>query len=844
MKGIQKQAFLTIKIVVILSLGLGLAGWYGLHQTSMTINEFEADSLPEMSTALRLSESVARLAAFAPYVANSAKPFQLKSERKRLQSRFNDLEQVAQSLKKSEFRKDLLVRLSRLHLSTTELIEQIEKELFLREDLLSAQFVLRELENRDAERKDRESEKLNQYSLLRFLLNQESRPLAAQKALIEKFFPPSEATDKSSRTQNALAELANSVVSFRSQIQNINKRKAYLLALIRVQSEHLTNQVNIFVEKLQVDVEEQRKRIQSTVTDANFLMAIVALLLMFGMIRHYLFNHRMTRDLAAVTQDMLKLVEGNIHDNRVAVQREDEIGELARAYRVFRNYSIKVQEVSNDLTQQKELLETVFNHINDGLSVFSPEAKLLSWNQRFLEIFQLSETDVFVGQPLRALQSLMESEPFDYWTLTNEPVDIIEMNRLRHRFPQTFERRYHSGKIIEFRSQPMPDSGFVTLYSDLTDRKTIEAQLHQAQKMEVLGQLTSGVAHDFNNLLAAVLANLQLLHSSPGLNRKQNMYVERSLNVTEKGVALIQRLLAFSRKQQLHPKNLNVDGLIDGMIDLIVYSIPPNISIVKELNVNKSIHVDPSQLENAILNLAINSSAALPDGGKILIKTEHISVSDMNRDYIATTVEDDGCGISADIRDRVLEPFFTTKPAGQGSGLGLSTVYGFVSQSGGDLQIETSPGKGTKVTLLLPVADDCEMVEAKEVSTLNISVAAPKSKLIVLVEDNSYVRQVVQEQIESMGYKTLVFSNAESALDTLPQNAGRIGCVLTDISLTGTLSGVDLKDMILETWPEIPVIMTSGLPRDSLEQYYGLHFDDMVISKPTSFSTLKQILGS
>lgn len=845
MRGIQKQAVQTILLVMLLAMGVGLSAWYGLHQTRGAITDFEAVNLPEMSTALNLSEGVAQLAALAPYVAGSVKPFQLQTERQRLETRFNHLKKVAANLKNTAFKRDLEQRLLQFRKSLAELIERIEAELFLREDLLTAQFALAELERGDHSASPKDLHvPLNIFSVLDILADQSGDTWKLRRLLLDDMLGRLNGKLDNSILLRSIQNLAAKVIQTRAEELSINRRKAFLLASIRAQSGQLTKQVNFFTKQLQQDVVKQRRRVQSTVFHAQVLMLVIGGFLIWSMVLHYRFNYVMTRDLSLVTQDMLRLAEeGDTDTVHIGIRREDEIGELARAYTVFRDYAIKIKEFSDRLARQTILLETIFNQINDGLSVFSSEGKLVSWNKRFLTIFDLSQEDVYVGRNITELQSLTEREPFEDRTITNIPVDIKHMNTARRARPQTFERRYHSGKIVEFRSQPMPDGGFVTLYCDFTERRAVEAQLHQAQKMEMLGQLTGGVAHDFNNLLAALLTNLQLLSSTRGLSEKQQRYTQRSISVAEKGVSLVQRLSAFSRKQQLFPEKLSINELIVGMMDLIEYSLTPNIAITTELYAKRGVYVDPSQLENALLNLIVNSSAAMPNGGDLVIRTQQCCPAESQKSCVAIIVEDTGLGIPLNIRERVLEPFFTTKPAGQGSGMGLSMVYGFVKQSGGEMQIDSTPGKGTRVTLLLPLAEDSHPLKTVAAAQAVEPIAVPKDKKILLVEDNPHVRQAVAEQIESFGYTAVTAADADSALEQLKKSGSDFGLVITDISLAGPLSGVDLRQELNHTYPEIRIVLTSGLPSETLERHYGLKSDDTVLTKPIAWQTFKRLLS-
>ena len=843
MRGLQKQAFQTIFSVVLLTMGLGLASWYGLHRTQKTVADFEAVNLPEMSTALNLSEGVAQLAAQAPYIAGSAKPFQLQTERNRLESRFKDLKQIAESLTNTTFKHNLESRLHKFRHSLSELIQRIEEELFYREDLLVARFELTQLQRRGLSSMSAKTlSSIDLFTLLGFLIDPSESGLSIQRRLLDNTFDQLTGHYSSDFIQT-VKQVSNRIIEIREYKQAIGRRKAYLLASLRAQSEQLADQVKIFTQQLQQDVVLQRQRVQSTVFNAYAGMMAIAGLLIWGMLHHYRFNFQMTRDLSVVTQDMLVLAEkGDTNTRHIGIKREDEIGELARAFTVFRDYALQIKAFSDRLAQQKVLLETVFNQINDGLSVFSAEGKLVSWNKRFLKIFNFSTDQVYAGRNLSDLQAEIRKEPHEFRFIDHTPVNIDSINALRHDKPLIFEHRYHNGKVVEFRSQPMPNGGFVTLYTDLTERKAFEAQLHQAQKMEVLGQLTGGVAHDFNNMLAALLTNLQLLDTTPELSAKQQRYLKRSIRVTEKGVTLIERLLAFSRKQLLHPESLDINDLITGMLDLVEYSMAPGIAIETDLKADAPIFVDPSQLENAILNLAVNSSAAMPHGGRLGFKTRTQDRPGSPKAWIALMVEDTGVGIPPKMQERVLEPFFTTKPAGQGSGMGLSMVYGFVNQSGGELQLESTSGVGTRITLFFPVEKPDQMTEKKARPSIK-PVFIPKGKKVLLVEDNAFVREAMVEQLESFGCAVRSAPDAETALKILREQAADTALVITDISLSGPLSGVDLKQKLMEDHPEIRVVLTSGLPRDNLVQHYGLQPNDDVIPKPIPFPTLSQLLG-
>ena len=837
---IRPRSLWTVFILAVLTLSMGLIGWYVTQQTEITVNRFEAETLPEISTALNLAEGVAQLAALSPYIADAARPFLLQNERERLEQKFADLQQVASNIRDNEFRAELNLRLQKLFSFVSELITNVRNELFLREDIAALRFEVDDL---------------------KLQLQIQETPQSALTALLDEFnqltvlttrAPGQEVAEKLQQLRRQIAtfaansqqqkflQLLDTVDQAHASILAINTRKPYLTASIRAQSEELTTQVNLFVGRLQKSVVQQRRTVAETVSSGRTWILMVAILVMAGLLYIVWFNYGLTRDLETVTRDMTRLAEGHTDTTEPATRRKDEIGDLAKSFSIFRQDALRMNKVSMALQAQTKLLETVFNQIHDGLSVFSKEQKLVAWNRRYLEIFEFTPGEVHQGMALKELQALMTRQPHQNLTIERHPIDMAHVNLARQESAQTFERHYASGKVIEFRSQPMPEGGFVTLYRDLTDRRTMERQLIQSQKMEVLGQLTGGVAHDFNNLLAALLGSLQLLMRDNSLSEGQNRHLQRALRVTEKGVSLVQRLLAFSRKQQLFPESVNADDLIEGMLDLVEYSVGQNIEVQTRLEApDKQIFVDPSQLENAILNLALNSSAAMPNGGCLLFQTSLDGASPEHPSALEIKISDTGEGIPEDLQERILEPFFTTKPVGKGSGLGLSMVYGFVNQSGGSLYLNSKPGTGTQITLRFPLAPQ-GCIEPGGSPEPEFALELPAGSLIYVVEDDFEVQSAVTDQLEALNLKTECFADAESVLLHLSKTQTLPQALLTDINLQDKLSGVDLKRQCQQLYPQLPVILTSGMPREILETRFQLSAQDFLLAKPISQSRLKK----
>jgi signal transduction histidine kinase/CheY-like chemotaxis protein len=815
-------------------------GWPAMRLSEATLSEFEAQTLPEISTALTLAEGVAQLAAIAPYTAESGRPFQLQSEAKKIKQRFYELSAVADTLADTQFRSDIFSRLAELQTSLNELISLVEEELFIREDSLALQFQIRALA------KTQLPILINSDTGLSWILDLIDRPKLTPSLIIDEL-------NLLEHPSQVVTETAKILHQAHQRLASIQERKSYLLISVRAKSEQLSHHVSQFVGGLQKKVSQQRQSVADVVTYGQRWTLGISALLLLGLARLYLYSRDITYDLGVVTAEMSLLAQGRIDSYQAKIQRNDEIGTLADTFDVFRQDAIRRQEMTAEMSKQKELLETIFNNINDGLSVFSSQGLLMAWNPRYETLFSFKANQLRLGMPIAEVQALLNKQNPSVMTqalltLHQSSPDLADFNQDRYHQSKQFERHFHSGKVIEFRSQPMPEGGFVTLYSDLTDKKNVEQQLHQAQKMDMLGQLTGGVAHDFNNLLAAIMGNLEMLADSGTFNEYQQKYLDRAVAVSEKSRNLVQRLLAFSRRQPLFPEATQIDELIEGMLDLVDYSAGNNIKVVQHLHCPDAFClIDASQLENALLNLALNSRAAMPEGGELSFKTSLCELLDIKEDQepinakrlipqqqavpaIMIEVMDTGLGISAELIPRIIEPFFTTKPIGKGSGLGLSSIYGFVKQSGGELEITSEPGFWTKVRLTLPLMK--MQIETRQDDKIRLPLRL--GQRVWLVEDDMEVANVLADQLQSLGLNVSHFDMAEDVLDMLEHDQADL--ILSDVNLAGEIDGISLAHQI-----NCPILLMSGLPKKQLEQNFNLLSTDNFIQKPFNINTLKEI---
>ena len=385
-----------------------------------------------------------------------------------------------------------------------------------------------------------------------------------------------------------------------------------------------------------------------------------------------------------------------------------------------------------------------------------------------------------------------------------------------------YSRSNASGQLVHARSAVVPEAseaggvqGFFVLSIDITEQKASQAVLIQAQKMEAVGQLTGGLAHDFNNLLTIITGNLAALKDKLPAHQGFEDYLDPALSAARRGTELIRRLLTFSRQQPLAPCPVEVGALVHDMTPLLSRSLTERISMQLELPTEKLYAlVDPHQLENALLNLAINARDAMPDGGRlgISVARRHVSASLAllvevpPGDYVQFDVSDSGGGIPPEILSRVFEPFFTTKSFGTGSGLGLSMVYGFIRQSGGNIRILSTPGKGTNVRFIVPMTD------ARPAPPAPAAEAAPAtangSRLVLLVEDEPEVRKVIRLQLTELGYPVLEAANGLEAKAML-EAVEDIAILVTDTVMPG-LGGRELAAFAHSLRPALPILLITG----------------------------------
>lgn len=399
-----------------------------------------------------------------------------------------------------------------------------------------------------------------------------------------------------------------------------------------------------------------------------------------------------------------------------------------------------------------------------------------------------------------------------------------------------------------------PDGSVLGCYvhsMDVTEQRRTQAALAQAQKMEAIGQLTGGLAHDFNNMLTVVIGNLVALKENHPDDPLTENFVEPAMHAANRGAELIRRLLGFARRQPLEPEPVEVNELILGMSKLIRRSLPSTIAVSTASREPCLVAmVDAHQLENALLNLALNARDAMPNGGELRIESslEHLGVhaaADLEvppGDYVQIAVTDNGMGMDGSTLARVFEPFFTTKQFGMGSGLGMSMVYGFTKQSGGGVRIRSRQARGTTVALLLPRIEEAE-TQASLPAGRHVAAADLAGKLVLLAEDDADVRSVVRMQLSELGCAVVEAENGSEAADMV-ENIPAIALVISDVVMPGAMDGRALARFVRRFRPELPMVLMSGFAESEFHPGgLGPDHDLPLLAKPFSRDKLLAALS-
>jgi signal transduction histidine kinase/CheY-like chemotaxis protein len=482
----------------------------------------------------------------------------------------------------------------------------------------------------------------------------------------------------------------------------------------------------------------------------------------------------------------------------------------------------------------ERILQATLDSVPEGVVAFDELGKLRAWNEKFVGLVRRPAAQFRVGG---ALPTSQEGDiPVVAW------IDELRATRNRAGRPILAERGLANGEVFEIYHSSTGDGGHITTVLDITERRRAEEMIRQAQKLDSLGQMTGGVAHDFNNLLTIIIGCLGFLRRAVGADKKSIERIDMIGVAAERGARLTSQLLAFARKQPLSPQTLNVDQLMHEILPLVRRAVSEAISVEYVTSGGLwNTTIDAAQFQSSVLNLAINSRDAMPDGGKLTIEAANAALDDVYAarhaevepgQYVVFAMTDTGKGMDAATMARVLDPFFTTKPAGAGTGLGLPQVYGFVKQSGGHFKIYSEIGEGTTVKLYLPRAAGAAAASASASAIHRPTPATlTGSERILLVDDDEIVRATVSSMLQDLGYEVVTAGSGEAALALLEKGLA-VDLLFTDVIMPGPFGGKRLAEKATQIVPSLKVLFTSGYTENSIVHNGRLDAGVELLSKP------------
>ena len=552
--------------------------------------------------------------------------------------------------------------------------------------------------------------------------------------------------------------------------------------------------------------------IRNATVTAAFLLLLVGSVLALGQ------SAAIVRPVESLARAARRISDGDL-DANIEVSGPTEINALAQT---FQEMTERLKRTIADLARseftERQRAMVTLESIGDAVITTDPEGtvtylnpvaeSLTGWSleeaqgQAISQVFRIVNEDTRADAPDPVAQCL---ESGNIVGLANHTA-LIGRNGQEYPISDSAAPiREASGAII----------GVVLVFSDGTERRAIEQALRQSQKMEAIGQLSGGIAHDFNNLMQVIQGNAELLNEDPDRDTDLTAPI---LRATKRGAELTNRLLAFARKQPLSSRPTDVANLLEDILPMLDRTLGEQIQVTLELEAELwTAKVDPGQLETALLNLSLNARDAMPDGGRLEIKcanaprkefTNGAEADISETEFVRISVSDNGIGMSAETREMAIDPFYTTKGVGEGSGLGLSMVYGFAVQSGGHLEIKSAMGEGTTMSIFLP--------RSKEPVPIDLGGKSGKPEIgrgetILVLEDDPAVRTLVRKTIEGLGYLVVDVANLADARKALDEHRD-VSLVLSDVVLSGGENGLKFAREIKETRPELPVALMSGYP--------------------------------
>jgi signal transduction histidine kinase len=774
--------------------------WLALQRVDARLQDLHQETLSQVAQALDLSKRSADLATSAPYLLNQRSNFLIDREGMKL---LDVLDRVRSDWPQTRFGESRVagepvsVILDSMATGVTDLVHASALLDDLQSDILARTATLGQLRNavsiETASTTSNDATRLIWWSLQsmnadalnaayagnligvgeeqRHFLNQRKTLLQTQLAPDQSTFL--ETLEKAVWGDKGIFELRRQELSNNLDAQN---------ALFRIR--HDANRINDlasnYADQAEIFLASERDASSSTIRVTRIsVTAISALSLLLALSAAIYVSRYVTFNISQVSAAMVRLANG---DRASALPRRigstDEIGDLFRSFRSFRANALRLDRSNRQLDQRNALFEKVFINISDGIAITDQAGRVTASNPAFAKILHLQE-------------DASELESFVSWLEKSRFADATIKNGLKTDHRGFCELLSSDGQVVEIRASKLPDDGRVWLLADVTERRKMSDRLQQIDRIETLGKVAGDTAHDFANILSSIRTHTYLLETQ-GVSDPSGS-LEAIGNAVDFGSSLTDRLLAFARKQSLAPERLDLNALIAGMTDLVEISLKPDVELSVHLP-SDPLHVvvDPGQLESALFNLLLNANNAIKDTGHI-----KVSLKNLEHKEARILIQDDGLGMSEDVLARAIEPFFTTRADNGGTGLGLSIVYGFIRQTGGNLNIDSKLGLGTQVEILLPLDTGEPIIPI---------LGNPKRSL--LVEDDPKTRNGVKTLLKDHGYLVTTCAHGTDAQTLL--HSDQFDLLLSDLDLGSEIDGLSLIETAKLNSPHMKTIIMSG----------------------------------
>ncbi|MEP3453624.1 ATP-binding protein [Tateyamaria sp.] len=761
-----------------------------LRNAENWLDTIHRETLSEVSQALELSRSAADLATAAPFLLTVQVPYQRQVDADAILQTIEQLETL------SEGTNNLDLPLARIRVAISNLLQVSSPQRLLQADITQIDTDLAHLQDRFLRQANSTEATLDDrlvWAALGRLASDVRRVTRAQEII--------EVGEINRRYNSSRAALPKVEIAAQGlhQIEAILSRPTTDLFQLKYQSltaaldaenalfriRQLSSDINVYATS-RVETAQERLRVarMQTSHDLKLAQTVVAVLAAFSacvaVVSSLFVSRYVTHNLRLIADGMRQLAAGD-HSVTVPTKNatDDEIGQLFHAFGVFRSNARKLDRKTAQITRQNTLFSSVFSGIKDGVAILTPQGKIEAENDK-----------------VRALLNI----PHDALAQTMQDLFSLSVFRLQSGSDDRGgydEYTNPMGDVIEVRSSVLPDGRSVWLLSEATERKRIEDRLEEIRRVEALGKVTGEVAHDFGNILSTISGNLHLLETSNATAAPFRL--GRIRTAVDLGVSLTERLVAFARKQHLEPERVDLGSLVEGMQDLLDIALPENVTLYLDLG-EDPLHVslDPGQLESALLNVCMNAAQAMPDAGNIWV-----TLTSQDR-HAVLSIKDDGIGMTEETRRHAFEPFYTARPNGEGTGLGLSMVYGFVTQSGGNIEIFSTRDQGTTIVIRVPIMATPPLPKLKP--------TIPFAGTAIVVDDNRETAAALKVTLTTLGFDTLVATTYSEAQKIIEQTQ-EITLLVSDLNLDHGHSGVQLIHATLEQHlSAVAILISSRLP--------------------------------